>query len=226
MHRCSTTQAASSKRAPVARGPSARRPVRCHAAAVDSCKEAKTQLRDKLRGVQDQLYMVPAAQREELHGLIKCMEDANPTHDPRNCQDKLAGCWMLLYTSRALSKDTESALVGLRPLRVYITIDIWQNGIVKSIEFTEDGKHALPGSLNVGADFEWASSSRLDLAPKGAAVSADDLRQRLPEDHSVLSGAFSPQGQMKITFEDDGVFVSRDESDVYVFEHRITRVHA
>ena len=227
MHACVATQVLNNRRTSVTRGPNARCHVHCHAAAVDSCKEVKLQLRDKLRRVPRLPYEVPEApQQQELHDLIERLEGANPTHDLRNCQDKLAGCWAMLYTTRTQPDEVRAALAPLQPHAVYVTIDIWQNGVVKSVEFTEDGKHALPGSLNLGSDFDWVASSRLALQGKGAAISSDELRQRLPEDQSVFAAAFAPVGQMEYTFVDDGLFINRDEKHVYIFEHRTTRVHA
>lgn len=196
----------------------------CHAAAP--AKASKSELKTILRNHAEHLYAVPADKQQEIDSLIESVEAHNPTHDPKNCPDKLAGCWSLLYTSRSLPDEVRSGISPLKLFRLYTSIDIWQNGMLVSVEFTEDGKRAVDGALTMGSDFEWDSPCRMKLEVKGSAFSSDYLKQKLEGNDALMDVLAPAGGEVEITFEDDGLLVFRDKTDVFVYEHRITLVHA
>jgi hypothetical protein len=192
---------------------------------------AKAELLMAIAGLNRGLLATPR-DRKQVAALVASLEGMNPTSDPLNAPEKLAGDWRLIYTSsQALLALDRSPLVKLG--QIYQCIRPQQQRIYNIAELY--GLPFLEGIISVLARFEPLTQQRVQVYFERSIVG---LRQWLnyyspaqfiPQLHSrqplmaldVPLNSNDQQGWLDITYLDEDLRISRgNEGSLFV----LTRV--
>ncbi|KAL8133071.1 fibrillin-5, chloroplastic [Apium graveolens] len=190
-----------------------------------SCKTAaqvKAELSDILQGVNRGIFGVPTEKKSEIENFVKLLESQNPTPDPTQNLEKVAGCWKLLYsTIRILgSKRTKLGLRDFIGLADFLQIiDVAEGKAVNVIKFNARGLNLLNGKLTIEATFKVASKSRVDISYRNSTITPDQLMNLFRKNYDILLGIFNPEGWLEITYVDDMLRIGRDDKgNIFILE--------
>ena len=214
------TSSVAAKRAVICARPRQARHIACHFKPSPT----KTELIDGLKRHHMDYLRLPEDEMRRFNDLIGKLEAENPTEAPENCQDKLAGTWLQLYDGRHARTEWN----GLHVHDIYFNVDIMDGTITQQIQFSEDGTHALPGHFELTAKFVWEDPCTLGFGMQCMRFTSQVLKDRLEDLQEDMMNELSFRGDMKVTYEDDGLLIGHgvDDGVKAVFQHRITRVHA
>ncbi|KAK1403811.1 putative plastid-lipid-associated protein 7, chloroplastic [Heracleum sosnowskyi] len=190
-----------------------------------NCKtlaQVKAELYDTLQGINRGIFGVPTEKKMEIENLVKLLESQNPTPDPTQNLEKVAGCWELLYsTIRILgSRRTKLGLRDFISLADFLQIiDVAESKAVNVIKFNARGLSLLNGRLTIEAAFKVASKSRVDISYRNSTITPDQLMNLFRKNYDILLGIFNPEGWLEITYVDDMLRIGRDDKgNIFILE--------
>ncbi|KAG9150796.1 hypothetical protein Leryth_002954 [Lithospermum erythrorhizon] len=140
--------------------------------------EIKAQLHDSLEGINRGIFGMPSAKKTEIEELVKLLESKNPTIEPTEQLEKLAGTWKLVYSTITIlgSKRTKLGLRDFISLGDFLQIiNIAEEKAVNVIKFSARGFDMLSGQLQIDASFKIASKSRVEISYNGSSITPEQV---------------------------------------------------
>ncbi|KAG9150795.1 hypothetical protein Leryth_002954 [Lithospermum erythrorhizon] len=116
----------------------------------------------RFSGINRGIFGMPSAKKTEIEELVKLLESKNPTIEPTEQLEKLAGTWKLVYSTITIlgSKRTKLGLRDFISLGDFLQIiNIAEEKAVNVIKFSARGFDMLSGQLQIDASFKIASKS-------------------------------------------------------------------
>lgn len=163
-----------------------------------------------------------AIKRQEVEELVENLERLNPTPQPTENLEKVAGPWRLLYTTISISgyKKTKLGLREFVKLGDFMQIiNVEQQEAVNLVHFSVAGLGTLEGDLRVTASYTPSSPSRVDIQFKSAQLSPDMIHKLFETNYDLLLSIFNPDGWLEITYVDEDTRVGRDDKgNIFVLE--------